>query len=64
MLWLSIVAWTVILLVSTLFLYHQLTKGIPSRSRLEQRPRSDFGVVEVDGVQQDLGTQLRADGVE
>jgi hypothetical protein len=64
MLWLAIVVWTVILLLSTLFLYHQLTKGIPSRRRLEQRPRSDFGVVAVDGARQDLGTQLRADGVE
>ncbi|OQV09646.1 Tetratricopeptide repeat-containing protein [Cladophialophora immunda] len=56
--------WTSVILLATLLLYYQLTRGIPSRQRPEQAPRSKFGVVPVDGSRQGLGTQLRRDGVD
>ncbi|KIY04017.1 uncharacterized protein Z520_00709 [Fonsecaea multimorphosa CBS 102226] len=56
--------WTSVALLATPLLYYQLTRGIPSRQRPDQAPRSKFGVVPVDGSRQGLGTQLRKDGVD
>jgi hypothetical protein len=41
-------------------LYDQVTRGIPTRLRAEQAPRSEFGIVRVDG----FGSRSRASGVE
>jgi hypothetical protein len=42
------------------FLYNQATKGIPSRLRADQAPRSELGIVCVDG----FGSRCRAGGIE
>lgn len=41
-------------------LYKQATKGIPTRLRADQAPRSEFGVVRVDG----FDSRSRAGGIE
>lgn len=47
-------------IASVAFLYNQATKRIPSRLNDEQAPRSEFGVVRVDG----FGSRFRAGGLE
>ncbi|EXJ63310.1 uncharacterized protein A1O5_11631 [Cladophialophora psammophila CBS 110553] len=60
----SAAGWAAVILLVTLLVYYQLTRGIPSRQQPGQAPGSKFGVVQVDGSGQQLGMQLRRDGVD
>ncbi|KAI9777909.1 MAG: hypothetical protein M1816_004381 [Peltula sp. TS41687] len=50
----------ILLLISVAFLYSELTKRIPTRLRSDQAPKSDFGLVPVDG----FGSRTRANGLD
>ncbi|KAI9789841.1 MAG: hypothetical protein M1816_005758 [Peltula sp. TS41687] len=49
-----------ILLISVAYLYSHTTKRIPTRLRADQAPKSEFGVVPVDG----FGSRCHADGLD
>lgn len=49
-----------LLLLSLLVVYDQITKRIPTRLRVDQRPKSGFGLVSATG--NDI--PVRADGIE
>jgi hypothetical protein len=49
-----------VLLISAALLYDQATRRIPTRLRVDQAPKSAFGVVPVDG----FASQLRTYGTE
>lgn len=44
-----IVLCPLIFVLPIIFLYHQLTKRIPSCLRPDQAPKTSFGIVQVDG---------------
>lgn len=54
--------WLFIFLVSVALLYDRANKGIPSRLQADQAPRSEFGIVPVDGF--GSGLQLDPNGFE
>ncbi len=51
-----------VFLLSVAFLYDRVTKGIPSRLQADEAPKSEFGVVPVDGFGSD--SQLDPNGIE
>lgn len=56
----SIWFWFLALGLSILYLYQQITKLFISRLRADQAPKSDFGIVPVDG----FGSDTFSGGVE